>query len=669
LVLDDAQWSDQDTLEWLHFLLHFKSSARLMLVCTVRSEEVGEAHPLRHFMEQLQREHDLSEVELSPLNATETTALASQVAGRTPPSDVLAHLYRQTEGNPLFVVETMRIQVDHTRGEGDREPIPSSIQAVIARRLSQLTYEARETIQIAAVIGREFTLEVLTVASGKPQDVLVNGLDELLHRRIIREHAGPPGWHAYDFSHDRIREVTYRSLSAARRSLLHRNVAQAVEQVFAANLDAVSGQVAAHYEQARAPAQAIRFYERAAQAARKVYANADAIRHFQHAQTQITDLADQSSDLASFIPTINEAMGDLLHHVTRYDDAIAAYRRALTGPSPLIRLDRARLQRKIGNTLRDQGGFPAAEEVYRLAEACLPDPAAVDATPEEHQEWIQIQIDVNSLYYWLGRVTESDRLLRRLQPIVQEHGTPVQRAELYRSLGFRLFRQNRSVATDEMVSYARAAADIFAEIGDHTHIPAATFGLGFIMLWNGRPEEAEPYIAEGLRLAERTGDTSLIARCTTYLTVAYRQLGRVDLVRRYVERSLQAAEVAGMPEYTAIADANASWLDWHDGHWPGVREHGLAAVALWTELPSGHASVPFQWLALCPLIAAACATDDVAAAIGFARVLLDPSLQQLPEAFAVHLAAAVDAADAAQFEAARAALGLALDLAPRLRLL
>ena len=103
--------------------------------------------------------------------------------------------------------------------------MPPTVQVVIAARLAQLSPPARELVGLAAVIGRTFTFEVLAQASGNDEDTLVQGLDELWQRRIVREQGGD----AYDFSHDKLREGAYTALSAARRRLLHRRVAETLE--------------------------------------------------------------------------------------------------------------------------------------------------------------------------------------------------------------------------------------------------------------------------------------------------------------------------------------------------------------------------------------------------------------------------------------------------------
>jgi len=297
LLLDDLQWCDQDTLEWLRFLLRYDSTARLLVLATVRAEEVEPATGLSELLLDLQRAGHLAEVSLGPLDATDTATLATHVAGGQLDPAVLARLYSATEGNPLFLVETVRARLtadvagaEQAPGIAPRpavpsllsdttEPLPPRVHAVIARRLGQLSPQAREVAAIAAAIGRAFTLAVLTQAARQDAETLARALDELWQRRIVREQ----GVDGYDFSHDQIRDVAYATLPPARRRLVHAGIARALETVFAGDLDPVSARLAGHYEHAGLLEQAIPCYQRAAEVAQRVYANEEASALLQRA--------------------------------------------------------------------------------------------------------------------------------------------------------------------------------------------------------------------------------------------------------------------------------------------------------------------------------------------------------------------------------------------------
>jgi DNA-binding SARP family transcriptional activator len=241
LLFDDMQWCDRNTLEWLHYLLHYAAKARMLLLCAVRPEEVEETHPLNQLLVDLRMHEQVTEIELEPLDSKHTTALGERLAGRKLDGLEATRLYRYTEGNPLFIVETVRAEMAGGVAGSDSKRLasaklklpaypfrlPAKIQAVIQARLRQLSPPAHDLAGIAAIIGREFTFDDLARASGSDDETLVQGLDELWRRRIVRVQ----GKNTYIFSHARIREAAYAEISPARRQALQRRVAAALKEI------------------------------------------------------------------------------------------------------------------------------------------------------------------------------------------------------------------------------------------------------------------------------------------------------------------------------------------------------------------------------------------------------------------------------------------------------
>ena len=108
LLLEDLQWCDAETLEWLHYLLHFDPLSRFLLVGTVRIEEMMADHPLQSLLLGLRREGLVTEISLDALDLNEMTSLAESLVGQRLDLQLVDSLYRETEGNPLFLVETVR---------------------------------------------------------------------------------------------------------------------------------------------------------------------------------------------------------------------------------------------------------------------------------------------------------------------------------------------------------------------------------------------------------------------------------------------------------------------------------------------------------------------------------------------------------------------------------
>jgi DNA-binding SARP family transcriptional activator len=293
LVIDDLQWCDQDTLEWLHFLLRFDVNARLLIIGTVRTGELSPQHPLRTLLPHLRHAVAVTEIALPPLDAAETATLAASMTERELDTASAMRLFGETEGNPLFVVEAVRAGLDELLKQpvhSDRmvfpyapasHDLPAGVRTIISGRLAQLSPPARELAALAAVVGREFNFDILTRASQSDEESIVRALDELWERQIMREQ----GAATYDFTHDKLREVAYAEISAPQRQLWHRRIARALETLYADDLDPVSGQIAAHYEHGGSIEHAIPYYHRAALVAQHLFAHEDAILLLRHCLT------------------------------------------------------------------------------------------------------------------------------------------------------------------------------------------------------------------------------------------------------------------------------------------------------------------------------------------------------------------------------------------------
>src|SRR5215831_14926578 len=264
LLIDDLQWCDPDSFEWLHSLFRSAGAAQILVLGTARPEEAGRDHPLTRLLSELRQSGQVIEISLAPLDAEETSALAGQVAGCALWASDLNELYRATRGNPLFVVESVRA--------GLRDATPPRIHAVISARLAQLSRPAYELAGMAGAVGRAFSFDLLAKATDWDEDSLSRALDELWQRRIIEGH----GAAEYDFTHDRLREVADAELSLVRRRFVHRRLARALLETQTGDTEGRSAQVAAHYEAAGMAEEAIEQYCQAASVAAQRYADGEA---------------------------------------------------------------------------------------------------------------------------------------------------------------------------------------------------------------------------------------------------------------------------------------------------------------------------------------------------------------------------------------------------------
>lgn len=285
LVADDAQWADSESLKLIHYLVRSDGHGPLLVVATARGEELEGDHPLQEVIAGLRILDRTTEIALDRLTRSDTATLARLLAAGELATEHVDALYAETEGNPLFVVEAVRAGWDLTSGHGSA--LTPKLQAVIGSRLRTLSDPARALVGVAATIGRAFTAELLAAASELEEAAIVRGLDELWRRGVVSEH----GADAYDFAHGKIRDVAQDLLGPAARRRNHLLVAGALQRVHAGDVDAVSGQLARHYEAAGRHGDALAWYQRAAVRAQRLHANAEAVR-----------LLDRAAEVVSALP-------------------------------------------------------------------------------------------------------------------------------------------------------------------------------------------------------------------------------------------------------------------------------------------------------------------------------------------------------------------------------
>ncbi len=288
LFVDDLQWCDSETLEWLHYLLHHGPDCSIMIVGTLRSEDLATNPSLISFILDLRRKGLLNEIELTALDAKHTLQLAEHIAGQKLNNEAATSLFKESEGSPLFIVEMTQAQLERSGKISDITKIehgllPDKVQAIIQMRLSSLTPPVLGFLEVAAIIGRNFSYDIIAQASLDSPETITKYLDELCDRMLIREQEN-----SYEFSHDKIREVILLKITTARERLLHSQIATALELLLEENRDNHNGRLAYHFEHADLPIKAITYYMRAGIFAQRIYANSKAEEYHNRALSLIS---------------------------------------------------------------------------------------------------------------------------------------------------------------------------------------------------------------------------------------------------------------------------------------------------------------------------------------------------------------------------------------------
>lgn len=325
LIIDDLQWCDTETIELIGFVVRSARTAPVLIVGTVRAEEVAQDHPLNDLIAALRHDQALTTVRLDRFDEATTTSLAVRLGvADTIDPELAARLWSETEGNPLFVIEVLRAGASSP--EARQATLTPTMRAVLGARMGQLPEGARRLAEAAAVIGRSFSVGLLVSATGIGEPDLVDHLDELWRRRIIRDQGL-----TYDFSHDKLRAVALEMLSPARRRQLHRAVAEAIALESRNDLEAASPRLAAHYDQAGMVEPAVDAYRVAGARAVAVSALDEAVAMFGRALSLLAE-APPSPDRDALELDIRIALGSPLVALQGYGShgAHNLYERALS---------------------------------------------------------------------------------------------------------------------------------------------------------------------------------------------------------------------------------------------------------------------------------------------------------------------------------------------------
>ncbi|HUF38369.1 MAG TPA: AAA family ATPase [Anaerolineales bacterium] len=393
LVLDDLQWADSATIDLLAYLIRRLDPLHAVLLVSWRTENIPTDHPLRRLSSEGIRSGTGSVIRLDRMSRDEVDELASHFTNAS--TRVRKDLFERTEGLPFYVVEYL------TAGFDADQAIPSGVREIQKSRLSSLEETSRQLIATAAVIGRSFDFETLKIASGRGEEETIRALEDLLARGLLIEKAGddprPTGPQGrirprYDFTHQTIHQIVYEQTSLARRRLLHRRVAEALMAPGVSDPDR-AGRIAHHLHLTGMEREAAVYYRQAGDHARSVFANQEALQHFETALALGAEEPDE----------IQEALGDLLTLRGEYRAAVRAYERsAALGPAGRLPFR----ERKLAIVHHRRGDYDLAGSHFR---------SAVEMLSEEHKDseiHALIHIDWSRTAAQVGDLPASEKLAR-----------------------------------------------------------------------------------------------------------------------------------------------------------------------------------------------------------------------------------------------------------------
>jgi len=286
LIIEDVHWSDSTSLDFLHYVTRRTASQPLLLLVTYRQDEMRAE--LSSWLAQLTRERLAQEVQLAPLSRNDVDLMLSALFDQRHTAfdmrrflhgELLDALYTLTEGNPFFVEETLSAMIAagdifYAQGYWNRRSrpaarIPQSVQDAVQQRTQHLGEAAKQVLILAVVAGRHFDFALLQQLTRYDEEQLLLVMKELVSAQLVVEESSEQ----FAFRHALTRQAIYTQLLARERTILHRAIAETMEQLPPADLDAHVEDLANHFYQARVWQKTVNYAQRAGEKALRLYSH------------------------------------------------------------------------------------------------------------------------------------------------------------------------------------------------------------------------------------------------------------------------------------------------------------------------------------------------------------------------------------------------------------
>jgi predicted ATPase/class 3 adenylate cyclase len=544
LVCEDLHWADPTSLELLERIVRLPETLPLMVILVLRPDQACGAWKLREELKSSESERFV-DLELAPLSENQSVDLVQQLlASDSLPEELKHQILTRAAGNPFYVEEILRglidsnfIRLDPSSGVWTVDeaitdiPIADSLHAVLMARVDQLPEAARRTLDVAAVLGRRFDLDLLQKVLDYPADGILKNTALLIERQFFHPSKSDSP-RTVVFKHALTQEVTYSALLKRDRKQMHAQVGAALEDLFPTRLDAWVDQLALHYLRAEVWDRAWKYNIAAGKKAQEGFANVEAIGYLLASLAMVDQL--DSIEEAEVISTMLE-LAAVHDRINQYEEALNCLTEAMATAEKIeVEHQRlvmsARIHQKQGQVLRSMGEYERAEATIR---------AGLELVKEE-SSW------------------ERGALLIHLASILTRQG--------------------------EYAEAKQACADGIADledVGDQVELAHAYSLLGTIQRDLGDTDASFTHRQKSLEISETIENLPLQMEAHNNLAVAYYDLGQYEKAVHHYQRSREISERIGNLNTLARAEINLGEIQIIWGEWDEAERAIQKALDIW----------------------------------------------------------------------------------------
>ncbi len=538
ISIDNIHWADEGSLEILHYLIRAFRSDPMLFLLIYRIEEADSECFLR-ILNDISREGLYSRLELEPLEKADVSRMLSLIIDRIPPLELTEYIYSKSGGNPFFIEELMKSL--HERGalywgndvwefrEDRADSIPHSIRDVIDRKLDLISAEARDLIEHAAVIGREFYFSFLMEITDWNEGQLFGLMDEALKMGLMKEYDGE----RFLFSEDIIKEVVYNGINGAKRQRFHLTIAEKQLDSHRDQVEQVVEDLSLHFYLGGAIERAIKYSISAGNKAKEAYAYREAVEYYDRAiECLNANEAGWNRDKIECMMNRAVALGILgeneqaiheLQEVIKQSSEISDIELEVDGLLHICKpyLDTAEYDRAL----------ETAEKAERISRGI------------NNMEKLADSLDNSGLSCWhLGRYHDALKYYEQSIRILEETDGKSVSPSTLNNIGavyWNLGKYNRAM------DYFKRSLKITEQIGDWKTNSACLNNCGLIYWGFCEYRKALEYFMRSLEITERIGNRNSIAANLNNIGKAHEFFGEYHTSLEFFNRSLTIAKEIG----------------------------------------------------------------------------------------------------------------------------
>lgn len=576
LFLDDLQWADSVSLSLMHYISRAIISSRVLMIGTLRSEELspdseGHPHPLLETLRLMSRNDLYIEIKLSSLNEPEVSKLAESMVGGTIDHRLIEKLTKESQGNPLFAIESLRLlsesgtlvqENNKWRLSVEKLEIPNKVKDIIMRRLNSLDSIQRRLLDIASVAGDKIDPTILGRVLSMDKLLVLENLHRISHSALLIN----PSDTVYRFGHAKFREVLYEELSSPLKREYHARVAEIMENQVHVKGESLVNELAFHYAQAGNKEKSVKYAMLAGEDARKRFSNAEAIDHFSYVLNTISDDTGYADERI----ISQEGLGDAYYAVGSFEKAKEMFEKV--GEITKSGAVRIRALRKAMAASFQRGDMTYTIELANRTE----NDAGFDRL-----EHARIRVYKAQATGFRGKVGEAICDLEGCLQVFQDENSLLDIAIASREISEFYSCESRVV---EALSAIHRSIGLYSNLKDPYGLAEAHFYEGLIYFNCGRNQEALNSYSKAIEIGGKTGDYNTMARSTLYSGIVHESLGELREALGYSLKAVEYAEKTDSYYTQCISYANVTRNYAKLGDQEHVEEYYNKFTRLFTEV-------------------------------------------------------------------------------------